>query len=218
MDKQQIRETIAQRVARELHDGDVVHLGEGLPKMVSCYIDADSGVMLLSESGVVGVDPVSVGARLSGGCRDGQGAAILLSPNAATFDSAMSHALMRGGHLDVCVLGAFEVDAKGNLANWIVPRTLVQGMGAAMDPLHGSKKVIVAMEHTAEGKHKIVQKCSLPLTGVGHVNLIVTEMCVIEVRPEGLVVIELNPQFSKEQVVAATGARLTWSPELIPMT
>lgn len=217
MDKQQMRETIAKRVARELKDGDVVNLGIGLPTMVPNYLPEGVHVMLQSENGMIGM-----GAEPEKGKEDPEfvnagGGFVTAMPNAATFDSATSFGVIRGGHVDVSVLGALQVDEKGNLANWIIPGKMAPGMGGAMDLLNGTRKVILAMEHTAKGRAKILKECTLPLTASGQVNLIVTEMCVIEVTKEGLVVRELNAEFTKEDVQAATEAHLIFPPDMKAM-
>jgi len=208
MDKDLIREVIAKRVALELKDGDVVNLGIGLPTLVPNYLKPDVQVVLQSENGMIGM-----GASPAPGQEDpyytNAGAGYVLpTVGAASFDSATSFAIIRGGHVDVSVLGALQVDEEGNLANWNIPGKLVPGMGGAMDLLTGARKVILAMEHTAKGNKKIMKKCTLPLTAKGQVDMIVTEMCVINVTDKGLVVTEINPEFTKEDVQAATEATL----------
>ncbi len=204
MDKNQIREVIARRAALELKDGDVVNLGIGLPTLIPNYLSKDVHVVLQSENGVLGLgsqpaegeeDPELIGAG---------GGYITLTPGASSFDSATSFGIIRGGHVDATILGALQVDEKGDLANWIIPGKLVPGMGGAMDLLVGARRVILAMEHTAKGNPKIMKKCTLPLTAAGQVNLIITEMGVIEVTPKGLVLKEIHPEFTVEQVQAAT--------------
>lgn len=217
MDKQQMRETIAKRVARELKDGDVVNLGIGLPTMVPDYLPEGVHVMLQSENGLVGM-----GAMPAAGAEDPEmvnagGGYVTAQPNAATFDSATSFGIIRGGHVDVSVLGALQVDEQGDLANWIIPGKMAPGMGGAMDLLNGTRRVILAMEHTAKGRAKILKKCTLPLTAAGQVDLIVTEMCVIEVTAEGLVVRELNAEFTQEEVQAATEADLIFPADMKTM-
>lgn len=217
MDKNQIREVIAKRAAMELKDGDVVNLGIGLPTLIPNYLSKDVHVVLQSENGVLGLgsqpaegeeDPELIGAG---------GGYITLTPGASSFDSATSFGIIRGGHVDATILGALQVDEKGDLANWIIPGKLVPGMGGAMDLLVGARRVILAMEHTAKGKPKIMKKCTLPLTAAGQVNLIITEMGVIEVTPKGLVLKEIHPDFTVEQVQAATEATLIISDDLKPM-
>ena len=217
MDKNQIREVIARRAALELKDGDVVNLGIGLPTLIPNYLSKDVHVFLQSENGVLGLgsqpadgeeDPELIGAG---------GGYITLTPGASSFDSATSFGIIRGGHVDATILGALQVDEKGDLANWIIPGKLVPGMGGAMDLLVGARRVILAMEHTAKGNPKIMKKCTLPLTAAGQVNLIITEMGVIEVTPKGLVLKEIHPEFTVEQVQAATEAPLIISDDLKPM-
>ena len=217
MDKNQIREVIARRAALELKDGDVVNLGIGLPTLIPNYLSKDVHVVLQSENGVLGLgsqpaegeeDPELIGAG---------GGYITLTPGASSFDSATSFGIIRGGHVDATILGALQVDEKGDLANWIIPGKLVPGMGGAMDLLVGARRVILAMEHTAKGNPKIMKKCTLPLTAAGQVNLITTEMGVIEVTPKGLVLKEIHPEFTVEQVQAATEAPLIISDDLKPM-
>lgn len=218
MDKTQIRETIARRAALELKDGDVVNLGIGLPTMIPSFLPEGVHVMLQSENGMIGMGPVPEEGKEEAIWTNAGGGYITAVPGAATFDSATSFALIRGGHVDVSILGALEVDEEGDLANWIIPGKMAPGMGGAMDLLDGTKKVILAMEHTAKGRAKILKKCRLPLTAKGQVNLIITEMCVMEVRKgKGLVVTELNPAFTKDDVIANTEATLTFAEDLKPM-
>lgn len=218
MDKTQIRETIARRAALELKDGDVVNLGIGLPTMIPSFLPAGVHVMLQSENGMIGMGPAPEEGKEEAIWTNAGGGYITAVPGAATFDSATSFALIRGGHVDVSILGALEVDEEGDLANWIIPGKMAPGMGGAMDLLDGTKKVILAMEHTAKGRAKILKKCHLPLTAKGQVNLIITEMCVMEVRKgKGLVVTELNPAFTKDDVIANTEATLTFAEDLKPM-
>lgn len=218
MDKTQIRETIARRAALELKDGDVVNLGIGLPTMIPSFLPEGVHVMLQSENGMIGMGPAPEEGKEEAVWTNAGGGYITAVPGAATFDSATSFSLIRGGHVDVSILGALEVDEEGDLANWIIPGKMAPGMGGAMDLLDGTKKVILAMEHTAKGRAKILKKCRLPLTAKGQVNLIITEMCVMEVRKgKGLVVTELNPAFTKDDVIANTEATLTFAEDLKPM-
>lgn len=212
-----MRQTIARRVARELKDGDVVNLGIGLPTMVPDYLPEGVHVLLQSENGMIGMGPTPENGKEDAEFTNAGGGFITAVPGAATFDSSTSFSIIRGGHVDVSILGALEVDEKGDLANWIIPGKMAPGMGGAMDLLNGTRRVILAMEHTSKGKPKILKKCTLPLTAAGQVDTIITEMCVIEVRKEGLVVTEIHPEFTKEQVQAATDAKLTFSPDLKPM-
>lgn len=208
MDKDTIREVIAKRVALELKDGDVVNLGIGLPTFVPDYLSEDVQVILQSENGLLGMGPTPEAGKEVACLTNAGGGYITAVTGAASFDSATSFGIIRGGHVDVTVLGALQVDEKGDLANWIIPGKKTPGMGGAMDLLVGAKKVILAMEHTAKGSPKILKKCTLPLTAAGQVNLIVTEMGVIEVTDKGLVLREIHPEFTIEQVQAATEATL----------
>lgn len=217
MDKDQIREVIARRVALELKDGDVVNLGIGLPTMVPNFLPDGVNVVLQSENGLLGVGPKPTAGCENPELTDAGGGYITTVEGASTFDSATSFGIIRGGHVDVTVLGALQVDEKGDLANWIIPGKKTPGMGGAMDLLVGARQVILAMEHTAKGDPKIMKKCTLPLTAAGQVNLIITEMCVMKVTPSGLVLTEIHPEFSIEDVRAATDASFTVSPDLRPM-
>lgn len=217
MDKEQIRETIARRVARELKDGDVVNLGIGLPTLIPNYLADGVRVMLQSENGMIGMGSTPEVGREDAEYTNAGGGYITAQSGAATFDSSTSFSIIRGGHVDVSILGALQVDERGDLANWIIPGKMAPGMGGAMDLLNGTRRVILAMEHTAKGKPKILKKCTLPLTAAGQVNLIVTEMCVIEVTPEGLLVREIHPEFSREEVQAATEATLLFARDVRPM-
>lgn len=217
MDKNQIRETIARRAALELKDGDVVNLGIGLPTMIPNFLPEGVHVTLQSENGVMGMGPAPAEGQEDKDFINAGGGYITVIPEASSFDSATSFGIIRGGHVDATFLGAFQVDEKGNLANWIIPGRLTPGMGGAMDLIVGAKKVILAIEHTQKGNPKILKQCTLPLTAAGQVNMIITEMGVIEVTDNGLVLTELHPEFTVEQVIAATEANLTISPNLKPM-
>lgn len=217
MEKNQIREVIAKRVAQELKDGDVVNLGIGLPTLIPNYLPEGIDVVLHSENGMIGIGPTPKEGEEDPHFINAGGGAILPAKGAASFDSATSFAIIRGGHVDISILGALQVDERGNLANWNIPGKMVPGMGGAMDLLTGTRKVILAMEHTAKGKAKIMKECTLPLTAKGQVDMIVTEMCVIDVTPAGLVVKELHPEFTREEVEAATEATLIFAPNLKPM-
>jgi acetate CoA/acetoacetate CoA-transferase beta subunit len=217
MDKNQIREFIARRAALELKDGDLVNLGIGLPTVVPDYIPAGVNVILQSENGLIGLGPTPEPGKEDKNLSNAGGGFVTLAKGASTFDSATSFGIIRGGHVDVTILGALQVDEKGNLANWMIPGKLTPGMGGAMDLLIGAKKVILAMEHTAKGSHKIMKECTLPLTAAGQVNLIITEMGVMEITPEGIVLKEINPEFSVEEVQAATEAKLIIPADLKPV-
>lgn len=210
------KEIIASRVALEMRDGDIVNLGIGLPTLIPNYLPEDINITLHSENGFVGLAPVSGEPQPDLVNAGGKPAGIL--PGGAIFDSLMSFSLIRGGHIDVSVLGGLQVDEQGNLANWMVPGKMVPGMGGAMDLVAGAKKVIVAMEHTAkDGSAKILGNCTLPLTGKGVVSLIVTELAVIRVTAEGLVLEEIAHNTTVEKVLAKTEAALKVSETLSVM-
>lgn len=209
------KEIIARRVALEITDGMLVNLGIGLPSMVANFLPDDVDVFFQAENGVIGL-----GARPPEGMEDPDltdagGGFVTAVPGAASIDSAMSFGLIRGGHLDMTVLGGLQVDERGYLANWMVPGKMVPGMGGAMDLVAGANKVVVAMVHTAKGNPKIMPECTLPLTAARRISLIVTEMAVIEPTEEGLVLRETGPGVTVEQVVEATAATLI-VPEDVP--
>ena len=203
-----MKQFIAKRVAKELTDGDVVNLGIGLPTAVANYVPEGVNVLFQSENGFVGLGPAPAEGEEDKDIVDAGGQPVTILPGGTFFDSATSFGIIRGGHVDITVLGALQVDEKGNLANWMIPGKMVPGMGGAMDLVVGAKKVIIAMEHTVKGNHKILKECNLPLTAAGEVNMIVTEMGVMEVTEEGLVLKEINPEFTVEEVQAATEAEL----------
>ena len=202
------RELIARRVALELRDNTLVNLGIGLPTMVAKYVPDGRRVYFQSENGIIGFGDRPPEGMEDEHLTDAGGAYVSAQPGAVAFDSAMSFGLIRGGHVDLTVLGGLQVDQRGRLANWIIPGELVPGMGGAMDLVTGAKRVIVAMTHTAKGAPKIIPKCTLPLTSVRRVDLVVTELAVIAPAPEGLVLKEIAPGVSVEQVVKMTAARL----------
>lgn len=205
---------IAKRVAQLLHDGDVVNLGIGLPTMVANYIPEGMDITFQSENGFLGL-----GAAPEPGNEDWElvnagGMPSSIVPGGMFFDSATSFGIIRGGHVNATVLGAMEVDEKGNLANWKIPGKMVPGMGGAMDLVVGANTVIIAMVHTQKGKPKILKQCTLPLTAKEQVNLIITEMALLRVTDKGLVLEELGPEATVEEVIAATEANLIVSPNL----
>lgn len=211
------KQLIARRVAKELKDGDVVNLGIGLPTLVSNYIPEGIEITLQSENGFLGMGPAAQAGEEDCYLVNAGGIHVTINPGGAFFDSAESFLIIRGGHVDATVLGALEVDEKGNLANWMVPGKMVPGMGGAMDLVTGAKRVIVAMNHTAKGNHKILKECTLPLTAVNAVDLIVTEMGVMEITDKGIVLKEINPDYTVEDVQAATGATLIVAEDLKQM-
>ena len=217
MDKNEIKAVIAARVAKELKDGDVVNLGIGIPTLVPNYLPEGVNLVLHAELGCVGAGPRPAEGEEDPYVVDAGGSPSSCNPGGAFIDSATSFCIIRGGHVDATVLGCLECDEEGNLANWIIPGKRCPGMGGAMDLVVGAKNVIVAMEHTAKGNHKILKKCRLPLTAMKCVNMIITEMGVIDVTENGLVLKEIHPEFTVEDVQAATGAPLTISPDLKSM-
>jgi len=211
------REIIAKRVAKELKDGDVVNLGIGMPTLVANYVPEDIDITLQSENGFVGIGPAPSEENIDKDLINAGGQPVTVRKGGAFFDSSMSFGIIRGGHVDVTVLGALQVDEEGNLANWMIPGKMVPGMGGAMDLVVGAKKVIVAREHTAKGKAKILKKCNLPLTAKAQVDLIITEMGVMEVTEKGLILKEISPEFTLEDIIAATEANLIIDSELKTM-
>jgi acetate CoA/acetoacetate CoA-transferase beta subunit len=199
---------IAKRVAKELNDGDVVNLGIGIPTLVSNYIPTGISIFFQSENGIIGMGPEASEMNKNSDLTNASGKYVTALPGAACFDSSVSFGLIRGGHLDVTVLGGLQVDEKGHLANWMIPGKMVPGMGGAMDLVTGSKKVIIAMTHTAKGRPKIVKECTLPITSTRRVDLIVTELAVIKPTEEGLIFEEVAPNVSVEDVIKSTDAHL----------
>ncbi|MCQ2320337.1 MAG: 3-oxoacid CoA-transferase subunit B [Bacteroidales bacterium] len=217
MDKNEMREVIAKRAAKELHDGDVVNLGIGIPTMIPNYLPEGVEVVLQTENGAMGMGPTPAEGQEDKNLINAGGGFITLNPGASSFDSATSFSIIRGGHVNVSFLGALQVDEKGNLANWIIPGKMAPGMGGAMDLVVGARRVILTMEHTQKGAPKILKECNLPLTAAGQVDMIITEMGVMQITPEGIVLTEIHPEFTVEQVQAATDAKLIISPNLKPM-
>ena len=214
MDPQSI---IAKRIARELRSGMLVNLGIGIPTMVANYVPSDIKVFFQSENGLIGTGPIPEEGMANPLLTDAGGQPVTALPGACAFDSAMSFGLIRGGHVDMTVLGALQVDGTGLLANWMIPGKMVPGMGGAMDLVSGAKRVVIAMQHTAKGKPKIVNKCTLPLTSIRQVDLVVSEMAVIAF-PEGrATLLETGPGVSVEQIVAATEAKLVVSDKISEM-
>jgi len=214
MDAQTI---IARRIAQELRDGMLVNLGIGIPTLVSTFVPPGARVYFQSENGLIGTGAPPAGGMNHPLLTDAGGRPVGALPGACTFDSAMSFGLIRGGHVDMTVLGALQVDAGGRLANWMVPGKMVPGMGGAMDLVCGAKRVVVAMQHTAKGQPKIVKECSLPLTSVRPVDLVVTELAVIGFPGGRATLLETAPGVTVEQVCQATEAELVVSPRISTM-
>ena len=214
MDAQTI---IARRIAKELSDNMLVNLGIGIPTLVANFVPKDLNIYFQSENGLIGTGAPPQEGMAHPTLTDAGGRPVTALPGACTFDSAMSFGLIRGGHVDLTVLGGLQVDQNGRLANWTIPGKMVPGMGGAMDLVTGARRVIVAMQHSAKGESKIVTRCTLPLTSVRRVDLVVTDLAVIEPTEAGLLLKETAPGVTVEQVIANTGAELIVSPDLRTM-
>ena len=212
-----IKERIAKRVAKELKDGDVVNLGIGLPTMVANFLPEGVEIVLQSENGIMGMGPAPEKGSENVDIVNAGAQYVTVKTGAMFFDSATSFGIIRGGHVDATILGALEVDEKGNLANWIVPGKMVPGMGGAMDLVVGAKKVIIAMQHTQKGAHKILKECTLPYTALGVVDMIITEMGVMEITKDGVLLKELHSDFTMDDIAAATGCELIIDPNVKAM-
>lgn len=212
--KEKVREIIAKRAAKEFKDGDIVTLGIGLPTAVANYIPEGVNVIFQSENGLLGVGKDQNKDNIDPRVINAGGGFVETIKGACFYDSQMGFSMMRGGHIDVTVLGALQVDEEGSLASWMIPGKMVPGMGGSMDLIVGSKKVILAMEHMSKGQVKIVKKCTLPLTAYKEVNQIITERCVFEVRKEGLILTDINPMFSIDEIKSSVSADFTVSPDM----
>lgn len=212
-----IRNTIAARVAAEVKNNQLVNLGIGIPTLTANYLSDKEDVMVHGENGIIGLGGLAKGGEISSGVFDAASQDATLVKGAAFMDSAYSFGLIRGGRIDITVLGALQVDEAGNLANWMIPGKMIAGFGGAVELVNCSRRVIVAMEHTVKGRPKIMKQCTIPLTGVNCVDLIVTELCVLEVTEEGLLLKEIAENTTLETVQQLTDARLIIPPEIDSM-
>lgn len=214
LSKEKIREIIAKRAAKEFKEGDVVTLGIGLPTEVANYVPEDMHVIFQSENGLLGVGKKQKEDNIDPRIINAGGGYVEAKRGACFYDSQMAFTMMRGGHIDATVLGALQVDEDGSIASWMIPGKMVPGMGGSMDLVVGAKKVIVAMEHLSKGQVKIVKKCTLPLTAYKEVDTIITERCVFDVSKDGLVLIEINPMFSIDDIKSSIDADFKVAPNL----
>ena len=217
LSKQEIKEVVAKRIAREFKKNDVVTLGIGLPTEAANYVSEDVNVIFQSENGILGLGKNQKGPDFDKKVINAGGVCVEYNKGASFYDSQMAFTIMRGGHIDTTVLGALQVDAEGSIASWQIPGVFVPGIGGSMDLIIGSKRVIVAMTHTSKDEPKIVQKCTLPLTAFKEVDMIVTERCVFQFDEDGLVLTEINPVYTVEDIKASTAAEFRISPDLKSM-
>lgn len=215
--KEKIKEIIAKRVAKEFKPNDIITLGIGLPTEAANYVDESMNIIFQSENGIVGLGKDQKGPNYNHKIINAGGVCVELNKGASFYDSQMAFTIMRGGHIDATVLGALQVDEEGSIASWQIPGKFVPGIGGSMDLIIGSKRVIVAMTHTSKDEFKIVKKCELPLTAYKEVDMIITERCVFEVKEDGLLLTDINPMFTIDDIKASTGADFKVSPNLKEM-
>ena len=215
--KDKIKEIIAKRVAKEFKPNDIITLGIGLPTEAANYVDESMNIIFQSENGIVGLGKDQKGPNYNHKIVNAGGVCVELNKGASFYDSQMAFTIMRGGHIDATVLGALQVDEEGSIASWQIPGKFVPGIGGSMDLIIGSKRVIVAMTHTSKDEFKIVKKCELPLTAYKEVDMIITERCVFEVKEDGLLLTDINPMFTIDDIKASTGADFKVSPNLKEM-